>query len=131
MLIDIPKNYKPAKGSLKDPIRYLTGKIGNSFSQWESFPYKYPLLDHCETFIDRTTKERIFVSHPYVTDPRLIDEMRMVLDACGVEVVLFRDSWYKDAAWRIELRNAEIRRLINNGESRKVLKQGRRPVLVG
>ena len=131
MLIDIPKNYKPTKGSLKDPIRYLTGKSRGSFSQWESFPYKYPLLDHGETFIDRTTKERIFVSHPYVTDPRLIDEMRMVLDACGVDVVWFRDSWYNDAAWRIELRNAAIRRMIENGESRKVLKQGRHSVLVG
>ncbi len=131
MLIDIPKNYKPTKGSLKDPIRYLTGKSGGSFSQWESFAYKYPLLDHGETFIDRTTKERIFVSHPYVTDPRLIDEMRMVLDACGVDVVWFRDSWYNDTAWRIELRNAAIRRLLDNGECRKVLKQGRCPVLVG
>ena len=131
MLIDIPKNYKPTKGSLKDPIRYLTGKSRGSFSQWESFPYKYPLLDHGETFIDQTTKERIFVSHPYVTDPRLIDEMRMVLDACGVEVVWFRDSWYNDAAWRIELRNSEIRKLINSGHCRKVLKQGRHSVLVG
>ena len=131
MLIDMPKNYKPTKGRVKDPIRYLTGKIGNSFSQWESFPYKYPLLDHCETFIDRITKERIFVSHPYVTEPRVIDEMCMALEACGVNVVWFRDSWYNDATWRIELRDAAIRRSIANGESRKVLKQKRHSVLVG
>ena len=131
MLIDMPKNYKPTKGGVKDPIRYLTGKCGDSFAQWKSFPYKNFLLDHCETFLDRVTKERIFVSNPYVTEPRLIDEMRMVLNTCGVDVTWYRDSWYSDATWRIELRNAAIRELISNGQSRKVLKQGRRSVLVG
>ena len=131
MLIDRPKNYKPTGGGVGDPIRYLTGKRGDSFLQWESFPYKNFLLDHCETFIDRTTKERIFVSHPYVTDPKLIYEMRTVLNTCGVDVVWYRDSWYYDTAWRIELRNAEIRRAIANGGCRKVLKQGRRSVIVG
>jgi len=131
MLIDMPTSYKPTKGRLKDPIRYLTGKAGDSFPQWENFPYKYPLLDHCETFIDRTTKERIFISHPYVTEPRLIDEMRMVLSTCGVDLVWFRDSWFNDSTWRIELRSATIRRLISSGASRQVLKHGRRFVLVG
>ena len=131
MLIGIPKNYKSTKAMIDDPIRYLTGKRGDSFLQWENFPYKNFLLDHCETFIDRTTKERIFVSHPYVTDHKLIDEMRTVLNTCGVDVVWHRDSWYYDTAWRIELRNAAIRELINNGQCRKVLKQGRRSVLVG
>lgn len=131
MLIDIPKNYKPTKGSLKDPIRYLTGKIGNSFSQWESFPYKYPLLDHCETFIDLTTKERIFVSHPYVEHPKLLEEMRKVFEVCGVDMIWFQDSWYHQNAWRIELRNAKIRSAIAKGESRRVLRQGCRSVLVG
>ena len=65
MLIEIPKNYKPTKGRTDDPIRYLTKKEGNSFPQWVNFPHKYPLLDHCETFIDRTTKEKIFVSHNF------------------------------------------------------------------
>lgn len=131
MLIDMPKNYKPTKGRAKDPIRYLTGKIGNSFSQWESFPNKYPLFDHCETFIDQITKERIFVSHPYIEHPELLEEMRMVLEACGVDMIWFQDSWYHQNAWRIELRNAKIRSAIANGESRKVLRQGCRPVLVG
>ena len=131
MLIEIPKNYKPTKGRTDDPIRYLTKKEGNSFPQWVNFPHKYPLLDHCETFIDRTTKERIFVSHPYVTDPVHIDEMRAVLNTCGVDVVWSRDSWYYDTTWRIELRNAAIKRAIGNGTSCKVLKQGRRSVLVG
>ena len=131
MLIDMPKNYKPTKGRVKDPIRYLTGKIGNSFSQWESFPYKYPLLDHCETFIDRITKERIFVSHPYVTDPKQIELLRDIMNNCGVDMICFRDSWYHAATWRLEFRNAAIRRAIANGECRKVLKQGRRSVLVG
>ena len=131
MLIDMPKNYKPTRGRINDPIRYLTGRTGDSFPQWENFPYRYPLLDHCETFRDRTTKERIFVSHPYVTDHKLIDEMRMVLNTCGVDVAWHRDSWYNDATWRIELRNAAIRKLISNGQSRKVLKHGRRSVLVG
>ena len=131
MLIDIPKNYRATRGDVNDPIRYLTGKGGVSFPQWESFPYKNFLLDHCETFRDRTTKERIFVSHPYVTDHKLIDEMRTVLNTCGVDVVWHRDSWYYDTAWRIELRNAEIRRAIANGDCRKVLKQGRHSVIVG
>lgn len=131
MLIGIPKNYKFTKAMIDDPIRYLTGKRGDSFLQWENFPYKNFLLDHCETFIDRTTKERIFVSHPYVADPKLIDEMRVVLNACGVDVVWFRDSWYYDTTWRIELRNAAIRKAIANGMCRKVLKQRRRSVLVG
>ena len=131
MLIDRPRNYKPTRGEVEDPIRYLTGKGGGSFPQWESFPYKNFLLDHCETFRDRTTKERIFVSHPYVTDPVHIDEMRAVLNTCGVDVVWSRDSWYYDTTWRIELRNAAIKRAIGNGTSCKVLKQGRRSVLVG
>jgi len=131
MLITIPKNYKLTKGRTEDPVRYLTGRPGDAFPQWENFSHKSFLLDHCETFIDRTTKERIFVSHTYVTDHELIDEMRSVLNTCGVEVVWSRDSWYNDAAWRIELRNAAIRRLIDNGESCEVLKQGRHSVLVG
>lgn len=131
MLIEIPKNYKTTKGRIGDPIRYLTGKEGVSFPQWKNFPHKNSLLDHCETFIDRTTKERIFVSHPYVTEPRMINEMRMVLDACGVDMVWFRDSWFNDATWRIELRNAVIRRAIENESSCKVLKQGRGSMLVG
>lgn len=131
MLIDMPKNYKPTKGRVKDPIRYLTGKKGGLFPQWQHFSAKSQLLDHPETFLDRTTRERIFVSHPYVTEPRVIDEMRMVLDACGINVVWFRDSWYNDVTWCIELRNATIRGLITNGESRKVLKQGCKSVLVG
>ena len=64
-------------------------------------------------------------------NPNELDEMRSVLDACGVDMIWFQDSWYHENTWRIELRNAAIRRLINNGESCKVLKQGRRPVLVG
>lgn len=131
MLIEIPKNYKPTKGRTGDPIRYLTGRAGSSFPQWDDFPHKYPLLDHCETFIDRATKEKIFVSHPYVTDPVHIDEMCTVLNTCGVDVVWFRDSWYCDTTWRIELRNAAIKRAIENGACRRVLRQGRRSVLVG
>jgi len=131
MLIDMPKNYKPTKGRVKDPIRYLTGKSRGPFSQWENFPYKYPLLDHGETFIDRTTKERIFVSHPYVEHPDLLEAMREVLETCGVDMIWFQDSWYHQNTWRIELRNAKIRSAIANGESRKVLRQGHCPVLVG
>ena len=130
MLIAIPRNYKPTKGRIDDPIRYLTGKGGNSFPQWNNFSYKNFLLDHRETFIDRATKERIFVSHPYVTDPRRLDEMRTVLNTCGVDVVWFRDSWYYETAWRIELRNSAIRRLVASGGCRTVLKQGLRSVLV-
>ena len=130
MLIAIPRNYRPTKGRIDDPIRYLTGKRGDSFPQWNNFARGNFLLDHCETFIDRTTKERIFVSHPYVTDPSRQDEMRAVLDTCGVDVVWFRDSWYYETTWRIELRNAAIRRLVASGECRMVLKQGHRSVLV-
>ena len=131
MLIDIPKNYKCTRGKLTDPIRYLTGKDGNSFPQWKKFPYKFPLLDHCETFIDRTTRERFFVSHPYVEELNLISQMRMVLDSCGVDVTWYRDSWYHEGACRLELRNTAIRKCIANGQGRQVLKQGRRSILVG
>lgn len=131
MLIDIPKNYKRTCGGLADPIRYLTGREGKSFPLWKQLRLKSLLLDHCETFMDRTTRERIFISHPYVENPELLDEMRAVLETCGVGMVWFQDSWYHQDTWRIELRNAMIRSTIANGESRKVLKQGRRPVLVG
>ena len=76
-------------------------------------------------------KGRIFVSHPYNVNPNELDEMRSVLDACGVDMIWFQDSWYHENTWRIELRNAKIRSAIANGESRKVLKQGRHSVLVG
>ncbi len=131
MLIDVPKNYKCTRGKLTDPIRYLTGKDGNSFPQWKKFPFKFPLLDHCETFIDRTTRERIFVSHPHVEDLDLVSQMRMVLDSCGIDVVWYKDSWYHEGACRLELRNAAIRKCIVNGQGSQVLKQGHRSVLVG
>ena len=131
MLIDIPKNYKCTHCKLTDPIRYLTGKDGDSFPQWKKFPFKFPLLDHCETFVDRTTRERIFVSHPYVEESNLITQMRMVLDSCGVDVAWYRDSWYHEGACRLELRNAAIRKCIANGQDRQVLKQRHRAVLVG
>lgn len=67
MLINIPKNYKRTHGSLDDPICYLTGRDSSSFPIWNVLRLKSSLLDHPETFIDRVTKERIFVSHPYST----------------------------------------------------------------
>ena len=131
MLIDIPKNYKRTRSGLADPIRYLTGREGKLFLLWKQLHLKSHLLDHCETFIDRTTKERIFVSHTYVENPELLDEMSVVLNVCGVDMVWFQDSWYHPNTCRIELRNAKIRNAIVNGESRKVLRRGCRPVLVG
>lgn len=131
MLIDIPKDYKLTRSGLADPIRYLTGREGKSFLLWKQLHLKSPLLDHCETFIDRTTKERIFVSHPYNVNPNELDEMRSVLGACGVDMIWFQDSWHHENTWRIELRNAKIRSAIANGGSCKVLKQGRHSVLVG
>ena len=131
MLINIPKNYKRTHDGLIDPICYLTGKECSYFPIWNVLRLKSSLLDHSETFIDRVTKERIFVSHPYNVNPNELDEMRSVLDACVVDMIWFQDSWYHENTWRIELRNAKIRSTIANGESRKVLKQGRHSVLVG
>jgi hypothetical protein len=131
MLINIPKNYKRTHGSLDDPICYLTGRDSSSSPIWNVLHLKSSLLDHPETFIDRKTRERIFVSHPYNVNPNELDEIRSVLGACGVDMIWFHDSWYHENTWRIELRNAKIRSAIANGESRKVLKQGRRSVLVG
>ena len=73
--------------------------------------------------------EKLFARHN--VSPNELDEMRSVLDACGVDMIWFQDSWYHENTWRIELRNAKIRSAIANGESRKVLKQGRHSVLVG
>ena len=131
MLINIPKNYKRTHDGLIDPICYLTGKECSYFPIWNVLRLKSSLLDHPEIFIDRKTRERIFVSHPYNVNPNELDEMRSVLDACGVDMIWFQDSWYHENTWRIELRNAKIRSAIANGESRKVLKQGRYSVLVG
>ena len=64
-------------------------------------------------------------------NPNELDEMCAILDVCGVDMIWFQDSWYPENTWRIELRNAKIRSAIANGESRKVLRQGCRPVLVG
>ena len=131
MKIEIPSNYKKTNGGMAprssawDPVYYLTYKsVGDGRGVINR------LLDHCETFVDRKTKERIFVSHKYDIEDADVAQARKLLGELGVMMEIFEDSWYHEDTKRIEFRKASIHNAIETGECAKVLRFGKKNILI-
>lgn len=129
MLIDIPSNYKRSNGKIANPIRYLCGAEKNLSPEDMAVFHQIDLFDHEETFVDRVTHERIFVSHPYGTTKAALTKLRAVLAKCNLMMTYYPDSWYDKDSCRIELRNAIVHDYVVNGGG--VLRYGKRLVLHG
>ena len=129
MLIEIPKSYRKTRGKLSSPIRYLCGNEANLLPDELAIFHELNLFDHTETFVDRRTHERIFVSHPYSTTESVLIKLEAVLSKCDLMMTYFPDSWYHENTCRIELRNAIVHDHIANGGG--VLKYGKRLRLCG
>ena len=129
MLIEIPKSYRKTRGKLSSPIRYLCGNEANLLPDELAVFHELNLFDHTETFVDRRTHERIFVSHPYSTTESALRKLETVLSKCDLMMTYFPDSWYRENTCRIELRNAIVQDHIANGGG--VLKYGKRLRLCG
>ena len=129
MLIEIPKSYRKTRGKLSSPIRYLCGNEANLLPDELAIFHELNLFDHTETFVDRRTHERIFVSHPYSTTESALRKLEAVLSKSDLMMTHFPDSWYHENTCRIELRNAIVHDHIANGGG--VLKYGKRLRLCG
>ena len=129
MLIEIPKNYRKTRGKLSSPIRYLCGNEANLLPDELAIFHELNLFDHTETFVDRRTHERIFVSPPYSTTEPALRKLETVLSKCDLMMTYFPDSWYRENTCRIELRNAIVHDHVANGGG--VLKYGKRLRLCG
>ena len=129
MLIEVPKNYRKTRGKLSSPIRYLRGNEANLLPDELTIFHELNLFDHTETFVDRRTHERIFVSHPYGPTESALKKLESVLSKCDLMMTHFPDSWYHENTCRIELRNAIVHDHIANGGG--VLRSGKRLRLCG
>ena len=129
MLISIPSNYRKTRGRISSPIRYLCGKEENLSPEELAIFHQLNLFDHQETFVERKTHERIYVSHPYSTTESDLRKLNAVLSKCGLMMTHSPDSWYSEDTCRIELRNAIVHDHIVKGGG--VLRYGKRLWLCG